>query len=176
MSKPEVARRDEYGDRIAVIHAYAPGDGYLSFVAKDPRTNKATSPSPTREECAAACPEGWELYNNGTEDNESWRARKIETAPEPEETAEPETIGTATYSPEDNKLRIYPFARLSAEDYARVKAAGVRWAPKQELFVAPSWTPSREDFARELCGDIEDEDTSLIDRAEAKADRLGARL
>ena len=26
----EVARRDEYGDRIAVIKAYAPGDGQLS--------------------------------------------------------------------------------------------------------------------------------------------------
>ncbi len=79
---------------------------------------------------------------------------------------------SATYSPEDNKLRLYPESRLSPEDYAAVKAAGFRWAPKQELFVAPSWTPNREDFLIDLCGEIGDEDTSLVDRAEAKAERL----
>lgn len=79
---------------------------------------------------------------------------------------------TATYSPEDNKLRIYPACRLDAETYARVKAAGFHWAPKQELFVAPAWTPQREDLALELCGEIGDEDTSLVERAEAKAERL----
>ena len=79
---------------------------------------------------------------------------------------------TATYSPEDNKLRIYPESRLSPEDYAAVKAAGFSWAPKQELFVAPAWTPAREDFARQLCGDIGDEDISIMERAEAKAERL----
>jgi hypothetical protein len=78
----------------------------------------------------------------------------------------------ATYSPEDNKLRIYPTARLDAETYARVKAAGFKWAPRQELFVAPAWTPEREDLACELCGDIDDEDTSLVDRAEDRAERF----
>jgi len=78
----------------------------------------------------------------------------------------------ATYSPEDNKLRIYPDGRLSPEDYAAVKAAGFSWAPKQELFVAPMWTPAREDFILQYVAEIEDEDTSLVDRAEAKADRL----
>ena len=34
------------------------------------------------------------------------------------------------------------------------------------------WTPSREDLAIELCGEIDDEDTSLIDRAEARAERF----
>jgi protein-L-isoaspartate O-methyltransferase len=91
---------------------------------------------------------------------------------EPETDTEPDYIGSATYSPEDNKIRIYPFARLSATDYQRVKAAGFAWAPKQELFVAPAWSPSREDFAREMCGEIGDEDTSLVERAEAKAERL----
>jgi hypothetical protein len=47
---------------------------------------------------------------------------------------------TATYSPEDNKLRLYSAARLDSETYARVKAAGFIWAPKQDLFVAPMWT------------------------------------
>lgn len=64
--KREYTRRDpETGDRIAVITAYAPGDGKLSFVARDPQTSKATLPSPTKEECRAACPEGWEIYPDG---------------------------------------------------------------------------------------------------------------
>jgi protein-L-isoaspartate O-methyltransferase len=79
---------------------------------------------------------------------------------------------TATYSPEDNKLRLYASARLDKETYARVRAAGFIWAPKQELFVAPMWTPSREDLLLELCGEIGDEDTSLVDRAETRAERF----
>lgn len=79
---------------------------------------------------------------------------------------------TCSYSPEDNKLRIYSSGRLDAETYARVKAAGFAWAPRQELFVAPTWTPAREDLLLELAGDIGDEDTSLAERAEARADRF----
>ena len=79
---------------------------------------------------------------------------------------------TATYSPEDNKLRLYSTSRLDRDLYARVKAAGFIYAPKQELFVAPMWTPSREDMLIELCGEIEDEDTSLVDRAEERAERF----
>lgn len=80
-------------------------------------------------------------------------------------------IGTATYSPEDDKLRLYPLARLCAEDYQRVKAAGFGWAPKQECFYAV-WGPGREDVLTELCGEIEDEDKSLVDRAEQRAERF----
>lgn len=80
---------------------------------------------------------------------------------------------TATYSPEDNKLRLYPRARLDPETYARVKAAGFTWAPKQELFVAPMWTPQREDLALELAGGvIEDEDTPAEERAAQRAGRF----
>ena len=79
---------------------------------------------------------------------------------------------TATYSPEDNKLRLSASSRLDPELYARVRAAGFIWAPKQELFVAPMWTPSREDLALELCGEIADEDKSLVDRAQERADRF----
>lgn len=79
---------------------------------------------------------------------------------------------TATYSPDDNKLRLYASSRLDAETFARVKAAGFIWAPKQEVFVAPMWTPAREDLARELAGDIEDEDTTLVERAEDRAERF----
>lgn len=79
---------------------------------------------------------------------------------------------TATYSPEDNKIRLYASARLDAETYARVKEAGFVWAPKQELFVAPKWTPAREDLAIELAGDIEPEEMTLAERAAIKAERL----
>lgn len=79
---------------------------------------------------------------------------------------------SATYSPEDNKLRIYPACRLDPDTYARTRAAGFAWAPKQEVFVAPMWTPEREDFALSLCGEIDDEDTTLIDRAEDRAERF----
>jgi protein-L-isoaspartate O-methyltransferase len=80
---------------------------------------------------------------------------------------------TATYSPEDNKLRLYPAYRLDTADYERMKAAGFKWAPKQELFVAPMWTPGREDVLLDLCGEIGDEDKSLVERAEERADRFG---
>jgi len=79
---------------------------------------------------------------------------------------------TATYSPDDNKLRLYSLHRLDSETYAEAKRLGFKWAPKQELFVAPMWTPAREDFLVKLCGEIDDEDTSLIDRAEDRADRF----
>lgn len=78
---------------------------------------------------------------------------------------------TATYSPDDNKLRLYASARLDAETYQRVYAAGFRWASRQELFVAPMWTPEREDLLMELAGEIDDEDTSLRERADATAER-----
>jgi len=77
---------------------------------------------------------------------------------------------TATYSPEDNKLRLYTSARLDAETYAKVKAAGFSWAPRQQLFVAPMWTPQREDLLLKLCGDIGDEDKSLVQRSEERAE------
>ncbi len=79
---------------------------------------------------------------------------------------------SASYSPEDNKLRLYTASRLDAETYARVKAAGFRWAPKQELFVAPSWSPAREDLLLALCGEIDDEDYSPEERAADRAERF----
>lgn len=100
----------------------------------------------------------------------------MSTATEPEETTEPEYQGEATYSPEDNKLRIYAFHRLDNETWARMKANGWKWAPKQELFVAPKWTPEREDLARELCGDIGDEALSVEDRATQRAERFAGYL
>jgi hypothetical protein len=80
---------------------------------------------------------------------------------------------TATYSPEDNKLRLYPGSlRLDDDTYQRVCAAGFKWAGSQQLFVAQMWTPTREDLLLELCGELGDEDTTLVDRAETRADRF----
>lgn len=81
----------------------------------------------------------------------------------------------ATYSPEDNKIRIYPASRLDAdrEWYDNTfKAAGYRWAAKQECFVCPRWTPRAEDIALELCGEIDDEDYSPEERAADRAERF----
>lgn len=81
-------------------------------------------------------------------------------------------LGSATYSPEDNKIRFYPDARLSKDDYDRARATGFIWAPKQGLFVAPMWTPEREDLMIEWCGEVGDEDKSLMDRAAERSDRF----
>ena len=79
---------------------------------------------------------------------------------------------TATYSPDDNKLRLTASARLDADTYARVKAAGFAWAPKLGQFIAPMWTPARADLCIELAGQIDDDDGSLIERAEDRAERF----
>ncbi len=78
----------------------------------------------------------------------------------------------ATYSVEDNKLRLYASERLDPDLYTRIKQAGFIWAPKQALFVAPKWTPAREDLCIELAGEITAEQSTLVERAEAKAERL----
>jgi phospholipid N-methyltransferase len=82
------------------------------------------------------------------------------------------TSYTATYSPDDNKLRLYATSRLDAETYTQAKRLGFRWAPKQDLFFAPGWSPAREDFLVGLAGEIDDEDTSLVERAEQRAERF----
>ena len=50
------------------------------------------------------------------------------TAPE---AASPVQMYRATYSPDDNKLRLYAASRLDPETYKKVHDAGFRWAPKQ---------------------------------------------
>ncbi len=82
------------------------------------------------------------------------------------------TTYTATYSPEDNKLRLYASSHLDSETYQMINKAGFKWAPKQELFVTPSWSPDREDILIDLAGEIEPEEMTLAERAEAKAARI----
>lgn len=100
----------------------------------------------------------------------------IDTRPDPDD-AYADALETysgysATYSPEDNKLRLYATSRLPQDVYERVKAAGFRWAPKQELFVCPRWTPQAEDLLLELAGEIDDEDYSATERAADRAERF----
>ncbi len=91
------------------------------------------------------------------------------TAPE---AASPVQMYRATYSPDDNKLRLYAASRLDPETYKKVHDAGFRWAPKQALFVAPAWTPGREDVLLSLAGEIVDEDSTLAERQEVRAERF----
>jgi hypothetical protein len=85
----------------------------------------------------------------------------------------------ATYSPEDNKLRIYSATRLDRETFDRLRAAGFVLASKQAeaagvatLMVAPGWSTTREDLLLELCGEIDDEDYSPEERSADRAERF----
>jgi hypothetical protein len=79
---------------------------------------------------------------------------------------------TATYCPEDNKLRFYPDWSDGGFDKEVMKAAGYRWASKQECYVAPRWTPDAEDAALKHVDEIEDEDYSPQERAADRAERF----
>jgi len=89
-----------------------------------------------------------------------------------ERVEEPTYDLTAMYSPDDNKLRLSSATRLDRDVYDRVKAVGFSWAPKQDQFIASMWTPARADLCIELAGEIGDDDSSLISRAEDRADRF----
>lgn len=82
----------------------------------------------------------------------------------------------ATYSPDDNKIRIYPgderIDSLLGDEYAAFKAVGYKWAAKQECFVCPRWTPDAEDWALDLAGWIGDEDYSAEERSADRAERF----
>jgi hypothetical protein len=83
-------------------------------------------------------------------------------------------MNTATYSAEDNKLRLY-VGRVPRADYERLKAAGFYSTPKQDCDFAAHWTPAREDLAMEFLDegeDIGDEDYSVTERAADRAERF----
>lgn len=79
----------------------------------------------------------------------------------------------ATYSPEDNKLRLY-VGRVPRPEYDRLHAAGWVSTPKQDCDFAAVWTPSRRATAASYCedGQIEDEDQGPADRAADRAERF----
>lgn len=85
------------------------------------------------------------------------------------------SIHTATYSAEDNKIRLY-VGRVPRADYERLRAAGFVSTPKQDCDFVATWTPAREDLAREFLAedeDIGDEDYSPQERAADRAERFG---
>lgn len=77
-------------------------------------------------------------------------------------------VDYATYDVEDNKLRIYS-GRVSEALFSLLSTQFQR-AYRQGCFFAV-WTPYREDIALKLCGEIEEEDSTLEDRALERAER-----
>lgn len=82
---------------------------------------------------------------------------------------------SATYSAEDNKLRIYSEHQIDKEIWREFQEAGYNWTMKQDsVLVAHKWTPAREDIALKYAGEITAEGSTVLERAEAKAERLDA--
>ena len=103
-------------------------------------------------------------------------AAEVEGAPPGEdnrgEWPDPMVGCAGSFNPADNKLRLRFPERLDRPLYDRLRAAGFIRAYKQDLFVAPMWTPEREDLVLELAGEVGDEDTSLCERSEERAERF----
>jgi hypothetical protein len=104
--------------------------------------------------------------NNQTETNET-------TTPPVENVQE--FSGTATYCPEDNKLRLY-VGRVPREEYLKLKAEGWQALHKQRETgggdFAAVWTPSRKKTALQYAGVILDEDMGPAERAADRAERF----
>lgn len=80
---------------------------------------------------------------------------------------------TATYCPEDNKLRLY-VGRVPRDEYEKLRAQGWICTPKQDCDFVATWTPERENTALEYSnGILEDEDQTPQDRAADRAERFG---
>lgn len=82
----------------------------------------------------------------------------------------------ATYSPQDDKIRLYFAYRIPRPEWDALRALGFSWTMKQKEaggcdMVAP-WTPEREDRALELAGEIGDEDQPREERAAQRAERF----
>ncbi len=91
------------------------------------------------------------------------------------ETEETQYTGTATYCPEDNKLRLY-IGRVPRDEYLALRAEGWKALHKQREagqgdFVA-TWTPERRDTALRYAGCIDDEDAGPEERAADRAERF----
>ena len=82
---------------------------------------------------------------------------------------------SASYAPEDDKLRLY-VGRVPRDEYEALIAEGWESTPKQSEAgggeFAATWTPEREDTALSYAGEIDDEDMSPADRAALRAERF----
>lgn len=84
--------------------------------------------------------------------------------------------GSATYCPEDNKLRLY-VGRVPRAEYDALRAEGWTTTPKQSEAgkgeFAATWTPERRDTALAYGqGVIDDEDAGPAERAADRAERF----
>jgi hypothetical protein len=80
--------------------------------------------------------------------------------------------GSATYCPEDNKLRLY-VGRVPRPEYDALRSEGWTATPKQSCQFVAHWTPERRDTALAYSdGIIEDEDQSPAERAADRAERF----
>lgn len=85
------------------------------------------------------------------------------------------STSTVTYSPEDDKLRLY-VGRVPRDEYEALRKAGFVSTPKQDCDFVAVWTPAREDMAKEYLEDgedIGDEGYSPEERAADRAERFG---
>lgn len=82
----------------------------------------------------------------------------------------------ATYSPEDNKLRLY-VGRVPRDEFLKLREEGWVTLHKQREAgggdFAATWTPARRNTALEYAGIIEDEDMGPEERAADRAERFG---
>lgn len=85
-------------------------------------------------------------------------------------------IGKATYSPQDDKIRIYFNQRIDKALWEQFKEKGFTWTMKQESDLVATWRPSREDFAVLHCGELEDETGDMLDRSADRAERFNDYL
>ncbi|MBD3250961.1 DUF3560 domain-containing protein [Candidatus Uhrbacteria bacterium] len=79
-------------------------------------------------------------------------------------------INEVTYDLDDDKLRLY-CGRVPRLLWAALTSEGFGRAPKQGYFFAV-WSPRREDIALSFVDEIEEEGSTIEERAAAKAERL----
>lgn len=82
---------------------------------------------------------------------------------------------SATYCPEDDKIRLY-VGRVPRDEYEALRAEGWTSTPKQDCDFVAVWTPQREDTALSYAGIILDEDQGPADRAADRAERFTGYL
>ena len=81
---------------------------------------------------------------------------------------------SASYCPEDNRIRLY-VGRVERETFNFLRANKFVATPKQSCDFVATWSPNAEDIAFDLIpedADIEDEDYSPEERAADRAERF----
>lgn len=82
---------------------------------------------------------------------------------------------SATYCPEDDKLRLY-VGRVPRDEYEALRKEGWTSTPKQDCDFSAVWTPSRYQTALSYAGIVDDEDMDPAERAADRAERFTGYL